>query len=282
VAHGADDAARTTLETGAVERAGGLASLVDEAAGLTREVVEARLALVEWEVPGPRLPKDVAVLERQRPSPDAPPPGAEGNPRWGEYVAYYEKRVRELRQGKANQGPLRWTHYEQMWGWFTRGLAFERFMVALLEADAALPRAQSRFLGAFLQPRILRSVGVWKPESGLRYADGLVIEEGGPAGAPPRIETFSFKSRDFSGLEEKALKALMLEDAREALQKYGGTLNIRRPSLQSLLLGSDDVPVQRVRLVYDKGNPMPRNARILQESVEETESRVPGVEVLFQ
>ena len=82
-----DGAARALLETGAMERAGGLASLVDEAAGLTREVVEARLALVEWEAPGPRLTKNVAVLEQQRPSPDAPPPGAAGNPRWGEYVA---------------------------------------------------------------------------------------------------------------------------------------------------------------------------------------------------
>jgi hypothetical protein len=268
--------------SGQVATSGQLASLVDEAAGLTREVVEARLALVEWEAPGPRLTKNVAVLEQQRPSPDAPPPGAAGNPRWGEYVAYYEKRVRELQQGKAPQGPLRWAHYERMWGWFTRGLAFERFMVALLEADAALPRAQRRFLGAFDQPRILRSVGVWKPESGLRYADVLVLEEGGPIGAPPRVETFSFKSRDLSVLKADVLTAQMIVDAREALQKYGGTLDIRRGSLQHILHESPEVPVQRVRLIYEGGDLLPEDAKTLKTAVNETSKKVPGVEVLFQ
>ncbi|WP_235217025.1 hypothetical protein [Archangium violaceum] len=265
-----------------MERSGSLASLVDEGAGLTREVVEARLALMEWEASGPRLSRELAALERQRPSPDAPPPGAEGNPRWGEYVAYYERRVQEIQQGKATQGPLRWAHYEQMWGWFTRGLAFERLMVELLEADAALPRAQRRFLGAFIQPRILRSVGVWKPESGLRYADVLVIEEGSPAGAPPRVETFSFKSRDLSGLEPDVLKTQMIEDAREAQRKYGGTLDIRRDSLQPLLGWDSRVPVQRVRLIYEGGKLKPHDSAKLKAAMRDAEGKVQGVEVLFQ
>jgi hypothetical protein len=263
--------------------AGGLASLVDEGVGLTREVVEARLALAELEAPGPRLPRDVAVLEKQRPSVDVPPPGAEGTPRWGEYVAYYDKRLGELRQGKATQGPLRWAHYEQLWRGFTRGLAFERLMVALLEADAALPRAQRRFLGAFIQPRILRYVGVKKPESGLRFADVLVVETGTPSRGPPRVETFSFKSRNLSELEYKVLVAQVVADAREALQKYGGTLDIRRDSLQPLLRHGSQVPVQRVRLVYEGGGLLPKeNANVLKRAVDETTSKVPGVEVLFQ
>jgi len=276
-------AARPTHGTaGAAERAGGLASLVDERAGLTREVVEARLALAELEAPGPRLPRDMAVLEKQRPAPGAPPPGAEGNPRWGEYVTYYEKRVRELQQGKATQAPLRWAHYEHLWGWFTRGLAFERLMVALLEADAALPRAQRRYLGVFIQPRVLRSVGVRKPESGLRYADVLVIEGGGLAGASPRVETFSFKSRDLSGLKYEPLVAQVIADAREALQKYGGTLDIRRDSLQPLLRQGSEVPVQRVRLIYEGGDLLPVTADNLKAAMYETKKKVPGVEVLFQ
>ena len=107
---------RSPKRAGAAERPGGLASLVDERVGLTQEVVEARLAAVELDSAGPRLPKDVAVLEKQRPALDAPPPGAQGNPRWSEYVAYYENRVAELKQGKAPQGPLRWEAYERMWG----------------------------------------------------------------------------------------------------------------------------------------------------------------------
>ncbi|MCY1082676.1 hypothetical protein [Archangium lansingense] len=282
VAPVADDAARASLEAGAAERAGGLASLVDKRAGLTLEVVEARLALVELEATGPRLPRDVAVLEKHRPSPDAPLPGGEGNPRWGEYVAYYEGRLREIKQGKAAEAPLHWAPYERMRGWFARGLAFERLMVELLEADALRPRAARRFLVAFVKPRILRSVGVWKPESGLRYVDVLVIEEGGPTGAPPRVETFSFKSRDLSLLKGRALVAQMIEDAREALQKYGGMLDIRRDSLQRLLRGGSDVSVQRVRLVYEGGDLKPHEPAILDAAVREAESEIPGVEVLFQ
>ncbi|MFY0571201.1 hypothetical protein ACN28E_46240 [Archangium lansingense] len=282
VAPVADDAARARLEAAAAERAGSLASLVDKGAGLTLEVVEARLALVELEATGPRLPRDVAVLEKHRPSPDAPLPGAEGNPRWGEYVTYYEGRLREIKQGKAAEAPLHWAPYERMRGWFARGLAFERLMVELLEADAKLPRAQRRFLGAFIQPQVLRCVGVMKPESGLRYADVLVIEEGGFSREPPRVETFSFKSRDLSGLKYDALKAQMVEDASEALQKYGGTLDIRRDSLQSLLPRGSEVPVQRVRLVYEGGDLLPRKAADLQKAVSETKSTLPGVEVLSQ
>jgi hypothetical protein len=77
----------------AVASPGGLASLVDEGAGLTREVVEAKLALAEVESTGSRLAGEMAVLEKQRPALDAPPPGARDNPRWGDYVAYYERRL---------------------------------------------------------------------------------------------------------------------------------------------------------------------------------------------
>jgi hypothetical protein len=177
---------------------------------------------------------------------------------------------------------MRWEAYEQMRGWFARGLAFERLMVELLEADALLPRAQRRFLGAFVAPRLSRSVGVWKPESGLRYVDVLVIEEGGPSGVPPRVETFSFKSRDLSGLKYEALKAQMIEDAGEALQKYGGTLDIRRDSVHSLLSGSREVPIQRVRLVYEGGKLKPSMADDLRKAMDETKRKVPAVEVLFQ
>ncbi|WP_375771700.1 hypothetical protein NR798_12625 [Archangium gephyra] len=268
--------------TGGPSRLGGLVSLVDEGAGLTREVVEARLALAELEATGPRLPRDVAVLEKQRPAVDAPPPGAEGNPRWSEYVAYYEKRLGEFEQGKTAQGPLRWAPYELMRGWFARGLAFERLMVALLEADAALPRAQRRFLGAFARPRIERYVGVKKPESGLRYADVLVIEEGELAEGPPRVETFSFKSRDLSGLQGPALKAQMKADAREALGYYGETLDIRRPSLLPLLRKHSRAPISKVRLVYEGGPLMPKNMDDVTSAMRATGQEVPGVEVLFQ
>ena len=205
-----------------------------------------------------------------------------GNPRWGEYVAYHERRLGELHQGKATKAPLRWDAYERMWGGFSRGLAFERAMVALLEADALLPRAQRRFLGDFHTPRIERYVGVSKPESGLRYADVLIIEVGELAGQPRRVETFSFKSRDLSGLNPKAMQAQLVEDAREALRKYGETLYIRRSSLQPLLRQGSEVPVQRVRLVYEGGNLLPEDVNVLNAAVDATRRTVPGVEVFIQ
>ncbi|ATB33935.1 hypothetical protein MEBOL_007436 [Melittangium boletus DSM 14713] len=261
---------------------GGMAALVDEGAGLTREVVEARLALVEREAVGPRLPRDVAVLERQRPTLEAPPPGAEGNPRWGEYVAYREKRLGELRQGLAAEGPLRWEAYEVMRGWFARGLAFEHRMVELLRADAALPREARRFLGDFHQPRVERSVGVWKPGSGLRYADVLVVEQRPLPGQMPRVETFSFKSRNFLEMEGRPLKAQVIADAREAVGYYGETLDIRRPSVRSIVGGDGMVPVVRVRLVYEGGALIPRDVDVLNKAVKEAELKFKGVEVLLQ
>ncbi|HSP81383.1 MAG TPA: hypothetical protein VLQ93_22890 [Myxococcaceae bacterium] len=264
---------------GVARSAGGVAALVDEKAGLTEEVVEARLARVELEAPGPRLSGEVAVLERQRPVREAPPAGARGQPLWDEYVAYWEKRLAELKQGVAVKPPLSWAGYGRMRGLFARGLAFERAMVEVLRADAALPRARRRFLQGFENPRIETYVGVWKAETGLRFADVLVIEESALAGPLPRVETFSFKSRNLPLLEEEVLKAQMRADASEALGYYGETLDIRRPSLRHL---GSEVQVHRVRLIYEGGALKPRNAAVLKEAVEEAEEKVPGVEVLFQ
>ena len=261
---------------------GTLASLVDEGVGHTRQVVEAKLAAVELEATGPRLPMDARVLKQHRPALEAPPPEARGNPRWREYVDYYERRLGEVEQGTASKGPLKWEGYERLLGWFARGLAFERDMVRLLREDAAKPRAERRFLGDFDRPRVETQVGVMKPESGLRYADVLVLEEGALGARPRRVETFSFKSRDLSLLEEEALKMQMKADAREALRNYGETLNIRRGSLQSLLQGSREVQVPRVRLIYEGGDLMPKKVDVLKAAVNETKAAVPGVEVVFQ
>jgi hypothetical protein len=78
----ADEAARAApTEARGAGQQGTLASLVDEGVGHTPAVVEAKLAAAELEATGPRLPKDVSVLEKHRPSLDAPPPEARGNPR---------------------------------------------------------------------------------------------------------------------------------------------------------------------------------------------------------
>ncbi|WP_232536813.1 hypothetical protein [Cystobacter fuscus] len=161
-------------------------------------------------------------------------------------------------------------------------MAFERDMVKRLREDALKPRTERRFLGDFDRPRIETQVGVRKPGPGLRYADVLVIEEGEVGGHPRRVETFSFKSRDLSGLKYEDLKAQMIEDAREALRKYGERLDIRRDSLQPFFREGGAAPVQRVRLVYEGGDLKPMRVDFLKRAVGETKRAVPGLEVLFQ
>jgi hypothetical protein len=257
-----------------------LASLVDTSVGHTVEVLGAKLRLAEWESSGARLAGEVALLERQRPVLDAPPPGAQAQPLWGEYVTYFERRLVELKEGGSVKAPLTWRSYSLMRGQFARGLAFERSMVALLREDAALPKAQRRWLQDFDEPRIETCVGVAKEgQPGVRFADVLVIEQQPPAGQPPRVEAFSFKSRDLSLLDEKVMTRLMTTDASDALRYYGETLNIRRPVLKYL---GPEVQIQRVRLIYEGGKLKPRESTTLKNAVNEARKKVEGVEVLVQ
>ncbi|MBZ4415571.1 hypothetical protein K8638_03635 [Myxococcus sp. RHST-1-4] len=271
-----------TLSRGRAEKGSGAAARVHEAAGYTREALAEKLRQAEWEAPGPRLPTDVTLLKRQHPTLDAPPPGVrEGSVLWSEYVTYRTRRLAELEQGLRTKGPLRWEGYREMRGLFARGLDFEHLMVNLLRADAELPRAQRQWLQDFDVPRIETHVGVWKPESGLRYTDVLVIEERPPPGQLARVESISCKSRELSRLEGDFLEAQMLADAREALSYYGGTLNIRRRTLNP---DGDMVPVQvqRVRLVYEGGDLNPETPVDWKKAVNEVQRRVKGVEVLLQ
>jgi hypothetical protein len=257
---------------------GGLASLVDEVAGHSVEVVEAKLLQAELEAPGPRLPAKAALLQKLNATLGSPPPGVpEGHALWSDYLTYRQKRLAEVERGTAKQGPLRWEPYERMRGVFARGLAFERAMVSVLRADAALPRAQRRWFKAFTQPLVETHVGVSKPGvEGRRFADVLVIEQQPPAGQPPRVETFSFKSRNLAPLGREPLKERIEMDARAALDYYGGTVEILRPSLKRR------VQVQRVRLVYEGGPFVPESPKAMQEVVNAIKEDIQGVEVLVQ
>nr|WP_248546237.1 hypothetical protein [Myxococcus fulvus] len=239
------------------------------------ESAKAKLFLAELESQGPRLPKDVKLLKQMAPRLESPPPGVEkGAPLWREYVAYRKRRLKEIQDGEAVKGPLKWDSYEGMRAYHARGMAFERTMVAILEADAALPRAQRRWLGDFEQPRIETHVGVSKVD--FRYADVLVIEERPPSGQPPRVETFSFKSRNLAALDEDALNVQVRTDANLAMKYYGGTLKILRDGMRQ------HADVKRVRLVYQGKDLLPTDGDMLMDAVKGAQIRNKGVEVLFQ
>jgi hypothetical protein len=170
--------------SGAGKSQGGVASLADDAAGLSREVLETKLLELELEIQGPRLSGDVAMLEKQLTALEkTPPAGATSPPLWSEYLEYGRERLADLRQGtkvrkgRALEPPLKWEGYQQMRELWLRGLAFERDMAKLLRDDAALPRAQRRFLQDFEVPRVETYIGVRKPTTDLRFADVLVIEQ---------------------------------------------------------------------------------------------------------
>jgi len=266
---------------GVEKGSGGVAAGVREAAGFEREAVAAKWLQAELEAPGSRLSRDVRLLEQQRPSLDAPPPGVpEGSGLWSEYVSYREKRLGELKRGESVDGPLRWEAYEPMRGQFARGLDFERTMVARLRADAALPRAQRRWLKDFDQPRIETHVGVAKTDgAGVRYADVLVIEANPPPGTPLLVETFSFKSRNFKPMKANELRAQLEADANNAVKHYGRTLNIRR---RALGLTDVEVQVQRVRLIYEGGELRPSNPAEARTALGAIKQAVKEVEVSFQ
>ncbi|MFY1828021.1 hypothetical protein ACN47A_19020 [Myxococcus fulvus] len=273
VRHG--ESARPPPPTKGGGKGSGRPSSPPEAAGLPAEVAEAKFRQVEAEAGGARLSMDVVVLSAHRDAlMKAAPRGADAHPLWSDYLSYLEKRATEIQQGMASKGPLPWAGYQLVRERYARGLAFEREMVVILEADAALPRAQRRWLRDFEQPRIETHVGVMKAD--LRFADVLVIEARPAPGQPPRVETFSFKSRDFSRTEVGALKRLMFEDASMALRYYGETLKIRRPGIEQL------AQVQRVRVIYDGGSLKPANPKAERAAVRDTEHEVEGVEVLFR
>ncbi|NOJ95416.1 hypothetical protein HMI51_21060 [Corallococcus coralloides] len=258
---------------GAAQKSTGSGVQSKDFAGVPPEVLEARLAQVEWEATGPRLSRDVSFLKEHPPERDVPP-GAEGHPLWTEYVRYRESRLAELEQAIPAKGPLRWEGYLDLRGQFIRGLLFEQAMVARLRADAALPRAQRRWLKDFDQPRIETHVGMTKAD--LRFADVLVIETKPPSGQPPRMETISFKSRDLRLLNEEALKAQMGADARAALRYYGETVNVRRPGLEGL------ARIRRVRLIYEGGALKPQGSDSLKGVLAQVRDAVEGVEVQIQ
>ncbi|RYZ41102.1 MAG: hypothetical protein EOO71_13310 [Myxococcaceae bacterium] len=256
-------------------RSGSRPSVPPEAAGLPVEVAEAKFKQLEAEFPGERLSMDVAELTRHRQAlRKAAPAEVTAEPLWSDYVAYLETRAAEIKKGTAEKGPLKWAGYQVLRDRYARGLAFERTMVALLKSDAALPRAQRRWLKDFDQPRVETHVGVAKAD--LRFADVLVIEEGPSAGPSPRVETFSFKSRDLSQLGAETLTAQMIEDASTALRYYGETLNIRRPGIEQM------AQIQRVRLIYEGGKLKPADPKASRAAMRDAQNEVDGVEVSFQ
>jgi hypothetical protein len=108
-----------------------------------------------------------------------------------------------------------------------------------------------RMLRDSQRPLLARHLGTRKEgHAGVRYPDYFAVDEATlKRGSVPRVESVSVKKRNFSSKSEREVEQQVRADAQEALSKYGGELEVRRPGHP---LYGRTVQVSKVHLVYAK------------------------------
>jgi hypothetical protein len=254
-AAGAEARALTTQERKLLGGAGLAEGLsLEEAAAL-----QARLAEAEALEAGARLPANLEALARHRPSVSQPPRGvAADNGRWVDYVAYWERRYEELAGTRQRppgappvKPPLVWDGYDVFLGRFQRALAFERDVARVIRHEAGLADTQRQWLRGLERPLVTEHMGLaHEGRATLTYVDQFVVDEASlRPGRTPVVHSFSNKQRDFKPMSTRELENQLTTDAREALTKYGGVVEVRRPGHP---LFGRKVEVSRVHLIYDE------------------------------
>lgn len=266
---GAAEVEASTAEASAGSVEAGRLALAGVEANLAAEelpALEARMAEAEALEVGPRHPGRIEVLARYRPSRLQPPSGVEADhPRWTSYVAYWDRRYEELAgtrplpRGRAEvKPPLTWEAYSNLLGKFQRSLEFQR------SAARVLQQGNPEWVPGMKQPLATENTGL-KPEGSdtVTYADDFVVDEATLGGdTRPNVHSFSMKQHDFSAMSLEEARTQVDVDAREALTKYGGRVEVRRRGHP--LFGKKAV-VTRVHLVYDGKNLLPRLKDALRE-----------------
>ncbi len=269
-------AARSRAVASGAGRAGAGAQrlLAADSVGATRalapevlEALEARLLALEAEASA--LGRQTASLERLadlRPSLSAPPARVPADsPLWRDYVSYWQRRFSEMEAAQrakraAPEPPLYWEAYSHLRNRFHEGLEFQRTVTAWLQKDAAL--------------LVEDNVGLRPARyEGLTFVDQLVLDKASLAQKVPRVESYSCKMRSFHGWEENQVAAQVAADVREALLRYGGEVQIRRPTHP---LFGRTVRVSKVHLVYEA-----KGVGAMAESIRRA-AKKHGVEIHFQ
>jgi hypothetical protein len=193
---------------------------------------------------------------RLRPSLERPPTGVPASEAlWRDYVTYWERRFGELSRPDAGSPrpppPLTWEGYRLFRTRFVRAMEFQQSFSARLRRELSAQASERRMGREMKRPRMDENLGL-RPEDGdaITYVDQFVVDEATLGQDTPRVESFSTKQRDFTRMNEDGIKKHVLADSREALGKYGGTVEVRRPSHP---LFERQVTVSRVHLVYDEG-----------------------------
>lgn len=254
------------VEKAEVEAAGKTASALTAGAALTEGLaseeaaaLQARLTEAETLESGARHPARLEALARARPSLGQPPPGvAVGNAQWADYVSYWEQRYEELAGNRSRPSgappakpPLVWSEYKAFRSRVQRAVEFQRDVTRVLQRNAELPRTERQWLHGMEHPLVAENVGLaHEGTQALTYVDQLVVDiESLRPGRTPAVHSFSVKQRDLNGLSrEEAVQQLRI-DALEALNKYGSTVEVRRPGHP---LFGRKLEITQVHLVYDK------------------------------
>jgi hypothetical protein len=245
----ADAARLVSAETLGLSRALG----AEEASAL-----EARLLELEAESLGKREAFSMAELRSGRLSPKVPPSElpAEYSALWNEFEAYRQRRFQEVlaewRSGKSTftvKPPLRWNDYQKFREHFQSCQEFETRVGGVLLRELEQPAGSRQVLRDSQQPLLARHLGTRKEgQAGVRYPDYLAVDEASlKKGSVPRVESVSVKKRDFSSKSRREVERQVEADAKEALSKYGGELEVRRPGHP---LYGRTVQVSKVHLVY--------------------------------
>jgi len=217
--------------------------------------------LLEWEVESAGKREAFAAQElrsgRLSPRPKPSELSAEDALRWNEFEAYRQRRFHELRSqwrgGKDSlsvKPPLRWEDYRQFRNHFQSCLQFESKVGGILLRELEQSASTRRILRGSEQPLLARHVGTRQSgRTEVLYPDYLAVDEATlRRGGVPRVEAVSVKKRNFAKLSERAVARTVNTDIQEATNKYGGSLEVRRPGHP---LYGRTVQVSKVHLVYD-------------------------------
>jgi hypothetical protein len=233
----------------------------DEAAATALKQAEAESTISKG-----RLSEKADDLEKLKPVLDKPPAGVDPNDKlWKEYVGYFNDRLEGIKTGqKGVKPPLSWEGYSEFLGKFQRGTKYQEGVLTGLREGKQGPDGQKLFQG--MQDPIVESNVAVLEKSGKvsaagqpvhNFPDQLIVDKAtiGP-GKTPNIQALSNKSRvwpdKLNAVERASVRTQVVEDATEALTKYGGDITLKRPYGPLKELYNQTVKVGKVTLVYDK------------------------------
>jgi hypothetical protein len=223
--------------------------------------IEARLIEAEALARGARQTTVAADLAHTRPLLERPPPAAAANEAlWRDYVAYWERRYAELASpdglARGVKGPLEWPEYQAFRTRVRAGMELQARVDGRLQGEAKLPPEERLVLKGMRQPLTETNVGLKREgRASVVYVDHLSVDGAALKSSAPRVESISTKQRDFKRMSRDEARDQVAADAREALTKYGGEVEVRR---RGHPLFGRRMTVSRVHLVYD-GKLVPDN-----------------------